>query len=265
MLSAEASARAFINGTVRPLESALLDFHFAHGSREAVIAEVAKFQKKPGSAQSPEYLSAAPLRMEMPDIEMSIELSIELVRCLPHDRSNATLRKLKSVLDAVMVRNPQPWISYNLKPLTFIHTLESPYYAGLENEVAAELDYLVATQLADGGWALTWSWENSDPAAWEIAKNRPLTTSGSLRGPEGLGRGDELDRHLGDERPQPGRAVLHPGLLGGYVAKMTSAFGRPSAAASAPYSMVSHSRPSPMTRTCTSSRWRVCRSVGKPG
>jgi hypothetical protein len=113
-----------------------------------------------------DYLAAAPLRMEMPDIEMSIELA----RCLPQDQSSAALRKLRSVLDTVVVRDPQQWTTYNLRPLTFIHTPDSPYYAGLENEVAAELEYLVATQMADGGWALTWSWENVDPAAWEIAR-----------------------------------------------------------------------------------------------
>jgi len=54
MLSHEAFARAevFINETARPLERALFAFYFAHGSRDAVIAELAKFQNSDGGFAS---------------------------------------------------------------------------------------------------------------------------------------------------------------------------------------------------------------------
>jgi hypothetical protein len=46
MLSREAFARAevYISETARPLERALFAFHFTRGSRDAVIAELVKFQ-----------------------------------------------------------------------------------------------------------------------------------------------------------------------------------------------------------------------------
>ena len=47
-----AKARVFIKSTARPLDQALFDFHFAGGSRDAVIAELAEFQNKDGGFAS---------------------------------------------------------------------------------------------------------------------------------------------------------------------------------------------------------------------
>ena len=281
ILSAEAFARAsaFINHTARPLERSLFAFHFAHGNKNAVIAELAKFQNSDGGfasylerdvrwhgsspmatriglgilnevdapaadmhvqravqylrstfdygkgywhalprevntaphapwwhfdektgkceVESPvfptaaitgylqgysdllpngfldritksslDYLSAAPMHMQMSDAEMLAEL----VRVLPPDRRAEAVRKLQSVVATILVRDPQQWGTYNAQPLMFIQTPDSPLYPGLENEVAVQLDYIIANQQPDGGWALNWSWERSDPAAWELAK-----------------------------------------------------------------------------------------------
>src|SRR5690348_10226698 len=53
-LSRDAFARAaaFINQTARPLDRALFAFYFAHGSRDAVIAELARFQNSDGGFAS---------------------------------------------------------------------------------------------------------------------------------------------------------------------------------------------------------------------
>lgn len=283
ILSAESFARttAFIDQTARPLERALLEFRFGHGSRDAVIAELAKVQNTDGGfatcldgdvrwrgssamgtmlglrilnrmkapsgnasvqaavryllasfddkkgywnavpaevnrvphapwwqvhedsgkceVESPvfptaalagylqayppllpggflsritksslDYLSAAPVKMQMPDVEMLTEF----VRLLPEDHvdKREAIRKMRNVLAAVVVRDPREWSNYGVQPLTFVHTPDSPFYAELESEVAANLDYVIASQQGDGGWALTWSWEKSDPVAWELAK-----------------------------------------------------------------------------------------------
>lgn len=281
MLSREAFARdeLFINETARPLERALFAFYFIHGSRDAVIAELAKFQNNDGGFASclesdtrwcgssplgamkalriltdlgvpatdqhvkaviryllasfddkhgmwhalPEaanaaphaswwevradtgkcevesplfptaalagylqnyaallppgfvkritesslnYLAAAPVRMQMPDIESLIEL----VRLLPPGQSTDALRKLKSVLAVVVVQDPKQWDSYNVKPLTFVHSPQSPFYPEMEKAVSANLDYIISTQKSDGGWGLTWSWEDRNPTAWKLAE-----------------------------------------------------------------------------------------------
>jgi len=112
------------------------------------------------------YLAAAPVRMPMPDIESLIEL----VRLLPPSDSTDAVRKLKSVLAAVVVQDPKQWDSYNVKPLTFVHSPQSPFYPELEKAVGANLDYMISTQKSDGGWGLTWSWEDRNPTAWKLAE-----------------------------------------------------------------------------------------------
>jgi hypothetical protein len=294
-----ASASEFINRTARPLERALFAFYFAKGSRDAVIAELAKFQNKDGgfasdlesdvrwsgsspmatrvglrilnevnapaedahvqaavryllasfddkkgywyavpkevnsaphapwwhfheengkcevespvfptaalagylraySGQLPErfldritkssldYLSAAPVRMQMPDIEMLTEL----VRFLPRDKSSEAVGKIRSVLAVVVVRDSSQWRSYSAQPLMFIHTPDSPFYAGMETEVTANLTYRITTQEADGGWALNWSWEKSDPIAWKLAERewRGVVTLENLQRLKAFGR-----------------------------------------------------------------------------
>jgi hypothetical protein len=281
MLSADAFARAgsFISSTGRPLERVLFALHFAHGSRDAVIAELAKYQNRDGgfasdldgdtrwSGSSPmgtmiglrilnevkapaedshvqaairyllanfddkkgywqalpkeanraphaswwnvredtgkcevespvfptaaiagylqaysallppgflekitnsslRYLSAAPTRMPMPDIETLTTL----VRFLPASKNTEALAKLGRVLAAVVERDPQKWTNYTVQPLTFIHTPDSPFYGGLKEAIPPNLDYVVSSQQADGGWKLTWSWEKIDPVAWKAAE-----------------------------------------------------------------------------------------------
>ena len=112
------------------------------------------------------YLADAPLRMQMSDIDMLTEL----MRLRPQEQSAEAVRKLRTVLAAVVVRDPREWSTYGIQPLSFIHSPNSPFYPGLEREVDVNLDYIVQTQKDDGGWALNWSWEKSDPHAWKIAE-----------------------------------------------------------------------------------------------
>lgn len=112
------------------------------------------------------YLAASPVRMKMPDLESLIEL----VRLLPLTQRTDALRKINSVLALVVVQDPKQWSSYNVKPLTFAHSPQSPLYTGPEELVAANLDYMIASQKSDGGWGLTWSWEERSPTAWKVAE-----------------------------------------------------------------------------------------------
>lgn len=112
------------------------------------------------------YLATAPVRMQMPDIESLIEL----VRLLPPGQSTDAVRKLKSVLAAIVVQDPKQWDGYNVKPLTFVHGPQSPFYPEMEKAVGANLDYIISTQKSDGGWGLSWSWEDRNPTAWKVAE-----------------------------------------------------------------------------------------------
>lgn len=285
MLSHDAFARAevFINQTGRPLERTLFAFHFKHGSRDTVIAELAKYQNSDGgfasclesdtrwcgsspigamkalgilteigapasdphvravikfllanfddkegiwhalpkeanesphaswwevdektgecAIESPvfptaalagylqnyarllppqfleritksslNYLSTAPASSQMSNIE---SISV-LVRLLPPHQSKNAILKLKKELAAVVVQDPRKWSSYNVKPLTFIHTPQSPFYSEMRVMIDANLDYIISTQKSDGSWDLTWSWEERNPAAWKVAEKEWL-------------------------------------------------------------------------------------------
>jgi len=104
--------------------------------------------------------------MQMPDIESLIEL----VRLFPPGQSTDAIRKLKTVLAEVVVQDPKQWNSYNVKPLTFVHSPQSPFYPEMEKAIGANLDYTISTQKSDGGWGLTRSWEDRNPTAWKLAE-----------------------------------------------------------------------------------------------
>ena len=70
----------------------------------------------------------------------------------------------------MVVREPLNWGAYNVKPLTFIDQPDSPFCAGLEDAIPANLDYMLSGQKPDGGWGLTWSWKEADPDAWAVAE-----------------------------------------------------------------------------------------------
>ncbi|HEY2823613.1 MAG TPA: prenyltransferase/squalene oxidase repeat-containing protein [Candidatus Acidoferrum sp.] len=303
MLSADsfATAKAFINRTGRPLDRARLRFHFEQGSRDEVIAELAKFQNPDGgfatylesdsrwTGSSPngtrvalkilsdvkappqdprvqaavkyllatfdkstgtwralpkeansaphapwwnvhedtgkcdvdspvfptaalagylqpydallppgflkritdsslKYLADSPVKMQMSDIDMLTEL----VRLLPpdHPQHEASIQKLRAALNTVVERDPQKWTTYGIQPLSFIDSVHSPFYPGLEKEADANLDYILRTQKEDGGWALNWSWSDSDPVAWKTAERewRALLTLEKLERLEGFHR-----------------------------------------------------------------------------
>jgi hypothetical protein len=88
---------------------------------------------------------------------------------LPTERA-AAVQKLKAALAEETVVDPQKWDEYNIRPLTFVHSPDSPLYSGPTAAVNLNLDYIVSTQKPDGGWGLTWSWADRDAAAWKLAE-----------------------------------------------------------------------------------------------
>jgi hypothetical protein len=134
------------------------------------------------------YLADAPLKMQMSDIDMLIEL----VRLLPANdpQRDASIQKLRAVLSGVVERDPQKWTTYGIQPLSFIDSLHSPFYPGLEKESDANLAYILQTQKEDGGWPLNWSWSEVDAAAWKTAEQewRAVVTLEKLERLEGFHR-----------------------------------------------------------------------------
>ena len=78
--------------------------------------------------------------------------------------------RIRQLIGDTVSCDPQAWRGYSLRPLQVASTPESPFVAGLEEAVAANLDYEISAQNADGSWTPTWSWDDTYPDEWEKAK-----------------------------------------------------------------------------------------------
>jgi hypothetical protein len=78
-------------------------------------------------------------------------------------------RKLTQLIDGTIAYDPEQWKGYSLQPLQVVDGPESPFMAGREAPVAANLDYEVALQNEDGSWQPTWSWGDAFPDVWPQA------------------------------------------------------------------------------------------------
>lgn len=92
------------------------------------------------------------------------------------DRFNApALRvRFRELVNQTIVRDPEKWQYYGVRPSNYIAGPDSPWLAGNEDIVRAELDYLVDTRPEGGVWGVPWSWfENSERYAreWAISEN----------------------------------------------------------------------------------------------
>lgn len=83
--------------------------------------------------------------------------------------------RLKALVDRSIVREPDKWQYYGVRPSNYIHGPDSPWLPGNEDIVEAELDYLVDTlPQEDSVWGVPWTWfDNNERYArqWAISEN----------------------------------------------------------------------------------------------
>ena len=81
--------------------------------------------------------------------------------------------KMMEISNAAIVRDPARWNTHVPRPSAAISSPESPMYAGNEEAVHAELDWLVDTLPDDDLWPIDWSWFDNNaryPAAFAISE-----------------------------------------------------------------------------------------------
>ena len=88
---------------------------------------------------------------------------------LPVEIDIPVRHKLLQLIDQTLTDDPAQWKEYNLRPLQVVDDPESPFMAGREKPVAANLDYEISSQNRDGSWTPTWTWGNAFPNDWIIA------------------------------------------------------------------------------------------------
>jgi len=89
---------------------------------------------------------------------------------LPAPARARLLARLRSVVPAVVSRNPSEWAGYSIQPLRVAAYPESPVAHLIWDELESNLDYQVAAQAADGAWEPNWTWGAAYPQAWEQAR-----------------------------------------------------------------------------------------------
>ena len=78
--------------------------------------------------------------------------------------------KLRRSIHSLIETDTQKWGGYVCRPSRFISGRGSEYYADNREIAEYECGFLADTQLEDGSWPVTWSWEKY-PEEWAVAKN----------------------------------------------------------------------------------------------
>ncbi len=115
---------------------------------------------------------------------------LRLAEQLKEPRRAELVAKLRRVAGASVARERSEWARYCLPPLSLVGSPKSVLSAGLEAAVENNLDYVIETQEADGGWSPNWSWEDVDAQAWAKARRewRGVLTLENLRRLRAFGR-----------------------------------------------------------------------------
>lgn len=129
----------------------------------------------PGSAAEPlresltrrafAWLDAHERALEMHDLLCYLRLA----RRLPADLKQDLEQRLARHVREVVATDQKAWAEYALQPVQVAPDPEALYTELLGPAIAANLDYLIAEQGADGAWEPTWNWGRF-PEEWERAR-----------------------------------------------------------------------------------------------
>ena len=107
-------------------------------------------------------------KLEMHELLCCVRLMETMA--LPPDLRSILEEKMPQFIDAAVAYDPAEWEGYGLRPLQVIPGPDSPFLAGREAAVAANLDFEIASQQDDGSWGPPWSWGEAYPDDWALAR-----------------------------------------------------------------------------------------------
>jgi hypothetical protein len=88
---------------------------------------------------------------------------------LPKELQLELVPPMNRAITALVETDPAAWSSYVAKPLDFVKSPDSVFFALLEEAVEEHLDYVVDARNGDGVWEPTWEW-GQYPEAWRTAR-----------------------------------------------------------------------------------------------
>ncbi|MFG6093760.1 hypothetical protein SPB21_00810 [Leptothoe sp. ISB3NOV94-8A] len=96
-------------------------------------------------------------------------LRLMRTKTLPDEFREQIRQAVAQQIDGTIEKNSAAWEGYCLRPLQVIDAPDSPFMAGMEEAVTANLAYEISTQGEEGAWLPTWSWGDMFPDAWQQA------------------------------------------------------------------------------------------------
>jgi hypothetical protein len=110
-------------------------------------------------------------------------------QALPEDIRGEMLPKLKAAVDRVVVKEPDKWSGYGLKPLMVVSSPDSPFAEVLAEDIQANLDYEIQQQTEEGSWTPNWGWADF-PDVWRKAEQewKGVITVANLKALQNFGR-----------------------------------------------------------------------------
>jgi hypothetical protein len=120
------------------------------------------------TARAEELVARLPDRPEMHDLLCVIHLTDtpSVPACLRNQAANWVRR----TGPAIVARDPETWGAYGVKPLMLAPRADSLLAPLLGDAVAANLNYEIGRQGADGAWAPNWNWGGLFPRDWPQAE-----------------------------------------------------------------------------------------------
>lgn len=88
----------------------------------------------------------------------TLVMAIEAAGLADRFDCSAAKAEMENLVNRAIERDPGKWGDYTPRPSNFIWSPDCPFYAGNEEIVEQELDYLIETRNPGGVWDITWSW-----------------------------------------------------------------------------------------------------------
>lgn len=90
---------------------------------------------------------------------------------LPKAYRQQIINTLRPIVARTVVTDPAKWEEYGLLPLEVATSPDAPFADAVDPAaVAANLDFEIEQQAADGSWSPAWSWAERFPEAWATAE-----------------------------------------------------------------------------------------------
>jgi hypothetical protein len=102
--------------------------------------------------------------------DLKYALSLAETEALPQHFRARLWQRIRTVVPAVVSRDPQEWTSYCITPLKLVESPRAAIADLLEDDLQVNLDYLIDHQTPAGPWEPNWTWGDFYPEVWEQAK-----------------------------------------------------------------------------------------------